>query len=217
MSCTFDFIKGEKQDKHKKPEYIANIKNGLFVYLDKYFYKKSMADHLYKNLLEEVVFDKNSKIKIFGKEHLIPREQTAYGDPGTTYSFSGTTVNARPWLPIILKIKNDVEIQTTRKFNFCLINYYQDGSKYIGYHKDDEQDLGSNPWIASITFGCERNFYFKSDNKDVEVVKTTLPHGSLCVMIHPTNLYWKHSVPKVSTKKCNKPRLNLTFRYIEMA
>lgn len=216
MVYIFDFTKGIKVSTLPRPELIADLKNGLFVYKDSQFYTKSQADKLFNQLLNTIIYDKKSTVTIFGKTMPIPRKQTAYGDPGTTYSFSGTTVKAKKWNPIVLQIKNDVEKQTGQKFNFCLVNYYANGQDYIGYHKDDEQDLGPNPWIASVSFGQERKFYFKSDNKDLAVVKTKLNHGSLCVMMHPTNFYWKHSVPKESVKLCPNPRINLTFRYIEV-
>jgi alkylated DNA repair dioxygenase AlkB len=195
------------------PKIITKPKNGLFLYLDPEFYSKEKADEFFEILKKEIQYDKNSTVTIFGKKIPIPRKQTAYGDLGTTYSFSGTTVNAKPWHPVLLKIKSDIEFLTSKKFNFCLVNYYADGQNYIGYHKDDEKDLGSEPWIASISFGQERKFYFKSDNSLLPVVKTQLNHGCLCIMIHPTNVYWKHSVPKEAG--IHKPRINLTFRWIE--
>jgi len=194
------------------PTAITDFQNGLFVILDKSFYDKKEADKLYREIDDAVAFDKKFYIKIFGKRHPIPRNQTAYGDPGTTYTFSGMTVNAKPWIPIIQKIKADVEYALGLEFNFCLVNKYDDGSKYIGYHKDDEGDLGAYPKIASVSFGQERKFYFKCDDPAVPVVKTSLNSGSLCVMYHPTNKYYKHSVPKEA--KVTNPRINLTFRRI---
>lgn len=198
-----------------KADFIIDKANKLLVYLNQTYYSQKNADIIFQKLLDQIVYDEGVEIKIFGKSIPIPRKQTAYGDPGTTYAFSGMTVEAKPWIPLLLKIKKSVEKYTKQKYNFCLINYYEDGNDYIGYHKDDEKDLGDKPCIASLSFGQERKFYFKSDNKDLDVVKTSLPHGSLCLMAHPTNKYWKHSVPKESIKKCSQPRINLTFRWIE--
>jgi len=194
------------------PSLIHNNKQGLLVYKDPHFYTHNEATQIFKQLNEDVVYDKKSTVVIFGKKHLIPRKQSGYGDDGTTYSFSGVTVNAKPWIPILLKIKSDIEHLTDKQFNFCLVNYYADGDHYIGYHKDDERDLGPAPWIVSLSFGATRKFYFKSDNKSLPVVKTSLNHGCLCIMIHPTNKKWKHSVPK--EKHVKYPRINLTFRQV---
>ena len=192
---------------------MPDLNNGFLVYIDKKFYNKKQSDKIYKKLIDEIQYDENSIIKIMGKEIAIPRKQTAYGDPGMSYSFSGTRVNAKSWLPFLLKIKDDIELQTNEKFNFCLVNYYENGNNYIGYHSDDEKELGKEPSIVSISFGATRKFYFKSKiDKNLPVKKISLNHGCLCYIMHPTNKYWKHSVPK--EPKIDSPRINLTFRYI---
>lgn len=194
---------------------MADWKNGLLFYLDENFYNKKLADEIYQQLINTITYDKNYKIKFFGKTIPIPRKQTAYGDTGTSYTFSGMTIKAKKWTFILSHIRKQVESATGKKLNFCLVNYYENGSKYIGYHKDDEKELGSEPWIVSLSFGQERKFFLKPDDNSLDTIKTKLPHGSMCIMMHPTNIYWKHSVPKESIKNCPNPRINLTFRYIE--
>lgn len=195
------------------PRLLENVDKGLFVCIDNNFYNKQTADHIYELLQEQITYDKNSVVILYGKPIAIPRKQTAFGDPGLSYKFSGTTVPAKPWIPLLLKIKKDVENISGKQFNFCLVNYYADGTRYIGYHSDDEKDLGEYPCIASVSFGVERKFYFKSYDSSEPVVKTKLNHGCLCLMMHPTNQFWKHSVPK--ELKIKEPRINLTFRCIE--
>ena len=78
-------------------ELISDVPNGLLVCLDKSFYDKKTADHIFEELQKNVVYDANSTVKIFGKIYPIPRKQTAYGDPGTTYSFAGCTVEPKQW------------------------------------------------------------------------------------------------------------------------
>jgi len=193
---------------------VADFKNHFYVYMDKHFYSKKESDKIYQELEDQVTYNLNTYIVIYGKQIPIPRKQTAYGDPGTSYSFSNTTTNAKPWLPVLLKIKSDIEYLTGKKFNFCLINRYEDGKQYIGYHKDSEIDLVDEPSIVSLSFGATRKFYFKSDKKDVNVIKLNLNHGCLCWIIDPTNKTWKHSVPK--EPKVESPRINLTFRHINV-
>ena len=193
---------------------ISDVNNDLIVYFDPSFYNKKQSDYIFEQLLKQVEYDKKSSVMMFGKDVLIPRKQAGYGDDNTTYSFSGITVKSRKWIPILHKIKTDVEKITGHQFNFCLVNYYENGSQYIGYHRDDENDLVAEPWIASISFGQKRKFYFKSIDPTLDVVKLNLTHGSLCVMIDPTNANWKHSVPKQSTATSPDPRINLTFRMI---
>lgn len=150
----------------------------------------------------------------------IPRKQTAYGDPGTTYTFSGNTICAKPWLPCIEDVKKKVEaaLEDRWKFNFVLVNRYENGNEYMGEHRDDEADLNKYAPIASVSFGQERDFVFRHKDTrgrtktraDLKPLKISLTNGSLLVMNHPTNEFWYHSLPV--RKRALLPRINLTFR-----
>lgn len=186
------------------------------------FISKGTSDRYFKILNEEVQYnsEEESKIEIFGKKISIPRKQVGYGDEGTYYSFSGVKVIAKSWdendnVCIMLKdVKKRVEKFTGLTFNFVLINRYENGDQYIGYHRDDEKELGSEPNIVGVSFGAEREIYFKPHkfipHKMKDPTKLKLEHGSVFVMHHPTNVHWKHSIPKKSTIKT--PRISLTFR-----
>lgn len=62
------------------------------------------------------------QVKIFGKWFNIPRQQVAFGDPGTKYKFSGTISTSKPWTPQLLAVRKLVEAVTGSSFNFVLIN-----------------------------------------------------------------------------------------------
>lgn len=47
------------------------------------------------------------------------------------------------------------------KFNSLLLNKYKGGNDNVGWHADDEKLYGPTPEIASVTFGCEREFLLK--------------------------------------------------------
>lgn len=207
MESTKDFLK-QLPSEYKLP-FILNNADGLCVCMVPNFFDNEDADRLYTQLMEEIKFPEKSVIRLMGREIPIPRQRTAFGDPGTNYSFSGVTVDAEPWIEPILEIKKRVEEVLNQKYNFCLVNNYRNGKDYIGYHSDDEDDLVKPVNIASVSFGATRKFYLKH-NTTKDVVKTELSHGTLCFMLHPTNGNYKHSVPK--ELKVNKPRLNLTFR-----
>ena len=76
-----------------------------------------------------------------GKVCKIPRQQTAFGDSGLDYSFSGITLPANKCTPTVYKIKLSVEEALDENFNFVLVNRYKDGGDSIGEHRDDEVDL----------------------------------------------------------------------------
>lgn len=42
-----------------------------------------------------------------------------------------------------------------------LLNRYKGGNDHVGWHSDDEKLYGSAPEIASVSFGCDRDFFLK--------------------------------------------------------
>jgi alkylated DNA repair dioxygenase AlkB len=82
----------------------------------------------------------------------------------------------------------------------------------MGWHADDEKELGGQPNIASLSLGAARDIHFKSKHGEREMLKLNLPSGSLLIMDGETQRYWLHHIPKRA--KCTTPRINLTFRNI---
>ena len=153
------------------------------------------------------------KITMWGKKIITKRRIAWYGDEGRSYTYSGTTFQPSTWNQILLRIKDRVESKTSHKFNSVLLNDYKDGSVGMGWHSDDEKELGKNPIIASLSFGANRDFILKHrERKDIEKVKIHLKNGSLLLMLDSTQHYWKHSIPK--RLKVKNSRINLTFRKI---
>ena len=79
--------------------------------------------------------------------------------------------------------------------------------------KNREKDLKQNGTIASLSFGAERKFKFKHKTKK-QVIDVFLEKGSLLLMKGETQYHWLHRLPP--TKKVKTPRINLTFRTIEI-
>lgn len=191
--------------------------DNLNLTLTRNFYDKTKSDKIFKEFVENIVYDESAQVVVYGKTFNLPRKQVAYGDKGLIYKYSGYTSHAKKWPLFLKKIKHDIEKHTNQKFNFCLVNCYENGSHYISYHKDDEKELKSDSSIASLSFGCSRKFFFKSDNNQIEKIKLILNNGDLLTIDNPTNKYWKHSVPKEKLSKIpldNQKRINLTFRNI---
>jgi len=161
--------------------------------------------------------DDQSSIFIYGSSVKIPRSHMAYGDEGVSYKFAGHTVSATSWNTngkierILRYIKHRLESIFATKLNYVLINRYIDGNEYIGYHKDNQKDLGKTPKIFGVSLGASRKIHFKYDLNG-EVIKLNLPHNSLVIMNNPTNDKWKHSIPK--QPKVEHSRISLTFRYM---
>ena len=156
-------------------------------------------------------FWKHDELKLFGKLITTKRKVAWFGDDNIEYSYSNTKKIGLVWTPEILKLKQRVELKTGQKFNSCLLNLYPNGNEGMGWHQDNEKELGVNPVIASLSLGATRKFSFKhmQSKQKVEII---LHPGSLLLMKGETQEKWLHSLPK--TKKVQNPRINLTFRNI---
>jgi alkylated DNA repair dioxygenase AlkB len=152
-------------------------------------------------------------IRIRGRQVASPRLSAWYGDPDAHYSYSGLSLEPRPWLPIILELKARIEALCGASFNSVLLNLYRDGADSMGWHSDNERELGERPLIASLSLGATRRFRLRHrKRKEVEPVAIDLERGSLLIMRGDTQRYWKHQLPK--SKRVAEPRVNLTFRNI---
>ncbi|MDT0676729.1 alpha-ketoglutarate-dependent dioxygenase AlkB family protein [Autumnicola musiva] len=175
------------------------------------FFSEVDADLYLEQLLKDTPW-KQDKIRIFGKEMLQPRLTALYADNGKDYKYSGLTMHPQPFSETLLKIKEAVEKVSDVRFTTCLLNLYRNGKDSMGWHADDEKELGDNPEIVSVSFGAERIFHLRHKSKTAKF-KLKLENGSLLVMKGPTQHFWKHQLPK--TKKEIGSRINLTFRRIE--
>lgn len=168
------------------------------------------ADSSFQRLMEEIEW-REETISMFGKTMLQPRLLAWYGDSNATYRYSGIDHNPLPWTSTLTSIKARVEEVAGHAFNSVLLNLYRDGNDSMGYHSDDEPELGNQPVIASLSLGAERKFNMKYKTTQ-ELLSIPLEHNSLLIMKGDFQKEWKHSVPK--TKKEVGPRINLTFRKV---
>jgi alkylated DNA repair dioxygenase AlkB len=97
------------------------------------------------------------------------------------------------------------------RFNSVLVNLYRSGDDSMGWHADDEPELGPSPVIASLSLGATRRFKFRH-RRTRTIVDHDLTGGSLLVMSGACQSAWMHSVPK--QKRVTEARINLTFRWI---
>lgn len=174
------------------------------------FFNKTEADLLYDKLNHEIDWQQGS-IFIFGNEHVIPRLQAWYSATGIDYRYSGKTLQHQELLPTINHLRTLLEKTLQSPFNGVLCNFYRNGDDHMGWHSDDEDSLGANPLIASLSFGAERDFVLRSKITG-EKIEIQLGHGSLLVMSGSCQHHWQHALPK--RKRVTEPRINLTFRLI---
>jgi alkylated DNA repair dioxygenase AlkB len=82
----------------------------------------------------------------------------------------------------------------------------------MGWHSDDEPELGPDPSIASVSLGEPRRFVLRSRAEPRRRHECLLADGSLLLMEPPLQSVWQHALPKM--RRAAGPRLNLTWRLI---
>lgn len=179
------------------------------------FLDRGEADRLFDRLRSELAWERR-EIRLFGRNVMQPRLVAWYGDRGARYRYSGVTWEPLPWHPALLEARKRLEAETGGRFNSVLANGYRDGRDSMGWHSDDEPELGDEPVIASISLGEERRLLFRPRDAAVRGPGRTLAiqpgHGSLLLMRGACQRYYQHSLPK--TRRTVGWRINLTFRWV---
>jgi alkylated DNA repair dioxygenase AlkB len=171
----------------------------------------SMADAMMKTLHERIAWECH-RIRIFGREVNSPRLSSWMGDAGASYVYSQTRFEPHPWLPELQETRLRLQNEFDTSFNSVLANLYRNGQDSMGWHSDDEPELGRQPVIASISLGATRRFSFKAKTAGAKAVHLELPHGSLLLMRGDTQKNYRHALAK--TSKTVGERINLTYRNI---
>jgi alkylated DNA repair dioxygenase AlkB len=179
------------------------LDGGLLLY-DEAFLQKDIADQYLQDLLFQCAWEQ--KPGIFG--HMQPRLIASYGDPGVSYRYSNVTNTALPWTNVLLEIKSKIE-SVMGRYNYCLLNRYRNGADSMGWHADNEPEMGDV--IGSLSLGATRNFRIRH-NTTRETMSFHASHGTLIIMAGTMQQHYQHEVPK--TKKIVGERVNLTFREI---
>lgn len=217
--------------------FLINVPDGELIYCENYF-SKEVSDRLMSYFIEnESGFDGNNtdwrthekdklasvlfknihwqhdQIKMFGKNSYQPRYTAWYGDSNTAYTYSNLTMQPQPWNDKLNFIKEKIKDSTGTAFNSVLMNWYRDGNDHMGWHADDEKELGRNPVIASINLGATRRFLLRRKDDKTQKIEFALKHGTLLVMQGALQHYWQHSIPK--QMKIKENRINLTFRVVQ--
>jgi alkylated DNA repair dioxygenase AlkB len=171
----------------------------------------SHSEALLQQLQSELRWSQDS-IMMFGKRVQIPRQQVWMGESHCRYRYSGTTFEPQSWHPEVKNLAARVSQFLQQPLNCVLLNLYANGQQYMGWHADNEPELGHYPSIASISLGATRRFELKHRDQPWQLALDLTP-GSLLLMAGRCQRYWLHRLPKQA--KVSECRLNLTFRYIE--
>lgn len=120
------------------------------------------------------------------------------------------TYQVQPYLPSILEIRASLEAHTRTVFEVCFLNRYLNQSDSLGWHADDSPEMDDARPIGIVSFGVEREIWFRPKTAPGETQKLKLGHGSLCLMEAGMQDTWDHRIPKASFQ-CGE-RISMTFR-----
>jgi len=113
-----------------------------------------------------------------------------------------------PWPKPLLKIKQEIERITGRKFDVGSVTYYKNGKRAVDYHYDYPY-YGVIDYIPSLSFGAERTFSLRDTEDPSEILNIQLNNGSLLIMGEGCQTQYEHALlPDTSIKN---PRINITF------
>jgi alkylated DNA repair dioxygenase AlkB len=189
----------------------TDLGNGAEVKYVKDFLTEQEAGDLISELQNRVPWT-HGVYKMFGKPIKTPRLLYAMRDLDYDVDSSYSVTDSMVWTPLVEKLRDKVREYTGLNMMYAQLNYYRDGSDYIGYHADKEVAKGDI--IVSISLGATRRFvlrrkdYKKSENRIK--YEFNLEGGSLLIMNEgAAKTYWKHALPKM---KGVGPRINITFR-----
>ncbi len=152
------------------------------------------------------------RVTLFGRQLDSPRLACWYGDAGAVYTYSGLRNRPLPWTPLLQEIRRAVERDSGETFNSVLLNLYRDGEDRMGWHADDEAELGDAPVIASLSLGACRRFRLAHRRRRQRRCELLLGDGSLLLMRPPLQSEWRHCVPREPA--VTDARINLTFRRV---
>jgi len=174
------------------------------------FLAPAEADALLASIDAEVPWERHH-VRLFGRELPAPRLSCWIGDPGAAYTYSRVRFEPRPWTPALAALRRRLEAAAGAAFNSVLANRYATGADSMGWHADDEPELGPRPVIASLSLGAMRRFVLRPKAGGAKR-ELPLSHGSLLLMAGDTQANWQHALPKMAGAA--GLRINLTFRRV---
>lgn len=167
----------------------------------------AQADELFEALASGLPWEQR-EITMFGRTHAMPRLVCWLGD--ASYTYSGVRHDPIDWTPELAAVRDRLGAEGVR-VNSVLANLYRDGNDSMGWHRDDEPELGPEPVIASLNLGASRDFRLR-ERASGDTTTLELRHGDLLVMRGRSQRDWDHCVPV--RRRVGEARINLTFRQV---
>lgn len=179
--------------------------------LHKAWLDRAAGDAVLSTLRTAIAWEQHY-VRLFGRSVASPRLSCWMGDAEAVYTYSQTRFQPRAWIDPVLQLRQRLQQFCGAPFNSVLLNWYRGGSDGMGWHSDDEPELGVEPIIASLSLGTTRRFLMRRRHHHPDRHALNLEHGDLLLMFGASQRDWQHALPKAP--KVQGDRINLTFRLI---
>ena len=169
----------------------------------------------WRQQLEHFVNWQQPVVRVYGRQHQVPRLTAFLAEQGLRYRYSGTQHIGSGWPEWFKPLLKDVNSACSGEFNGCLLNLYRHGEDRMGWHADDEPEIDQHSPIASLSLGASRDFQLRHrHNKSQKTVSINLADGDLLIMEPGCQQNWHHCIPQ--RRRIRSTRINLTFRRFRM-
>jgi len=171
-------------------------------------YIKGLVDNdLIDKLVNEVDWLEETKMR---KECFMADFDVEY----TYLDYSGApTYKSRSFHPEVKSILDKVNEELGTSLDMCFLNLYMNPRNGLGWHSDDSHTIDHSEGIAVVSFGAEREIWWKEKGEKGVVPDSNrklLENGSLFYMPSGFQDTHLHRIPK-HDRDCG-PRVSLTFR-----
>lgn len=122
------------------------------------------------------------------------------------------TYTSHIFIPEVLSLKDKINQQFGTSYNVCFLNKYDTFKQRSGWHSDDSDSMDNTHPIAVISFGAEREIWWKLQDFKGDIPaenKQKLHNGSLFIMPPGFQDLYFHRIPK-HDRDCSTR--SLTFR-----
>jgi len=142
----------------------------------------------------------------YGKDIELPRKMLTLGK---TYNFNGSNPSVGEIQDFGYLSKCILLAEPMSPYNSCVVNFYEDGNEYIGYHRDRTNGMTEDSTIVICSLGETRILRLQHivSRKSYDI---PLPHGSRFEFTQEFNNRYKHMI--VKSKKIKEKRLSITYR-----
>lgn len=130
---------------------------------------------------------------------------------GVPYDYSQLTYARAPFPAALGAVRDRLAARVGHELTNCLANFYEDGTRTMGWHSDSEPAIAAGSTIAIVSLGASRTLEFRPKGSPDATRSFALESGSLLLMAPRVQQEWQHRLPAAPGAG---PRISLTFRRI---